>query len=215
MRSEAAIYPCLFDETLPQPWHGWVVGWGFRAGARTAAFASCWAQACERLARLAQPVGPGMGSLVMAMLASRFDTPAGQSLRQWAATAVPHAAWWPCPEQALRGLHTAHQSARVQQRFATGSVCEALALLGAGESAAFTGQCEDRCSDPFKGEFGGEVGAEFSGEFNSHLRANAAPHLSVRLRLARLVSADRHATLAVAVCGDGAGQIASPNSRLT
>ena len=157
MKTEIDPYPYIDEQGAPNPWPGLVIGWGFRAGARTAAFASCWAQACECLAALAQPLGI---PLAMAVLADRLDTPAGQSLRQWAATAVPGAVWRPCPEQALRLLPTAHQSARVQQRFATGSVCEALALHGTG-----------------------------------HAQPDRPP---VALLIPRIVSADRHATLAVA-----------------
>lgn len=136
------------------------LGWGFRAAAGSEAFADCWAQACTRLPALMQS---GV-VLRMAMLADRFDQPAGRHLREWAAMHVPGALWLPCDEQDLRQWPTRHQSTRVLQRFATGSVCEALALRGAAQDCAMPDS------------------------------QTPAPTLLVP----RIVSADHHATLAVA-----------------
>lgn len=127
----------------------WFAGWGFRAGAQPASFASCWEQACEQLEMAS-------GRWTFALLDSKLQTPASSALKNWAAVTMPQAAWLACAEAAIRQVSTPSISARLLQRFATGSVSEALALHAARE------------------------------------------HADSRLILRRIVSADRHATLAIA-----------------
>ena len=118
------------------------LGWGFRAQAGAGAFAHCWQQAVPAWAALMQAGGADEGRialrLVCAVLAEKAPVPAFAQLRQWLARALPAAVWLPCHAAALHGQHTAHHSPRVQARFGTGSLCEALALHGArhGVSAA-------------------------------------------------------------------------------
>lgn len=130
----------------------WFAGWGFRADAQRSSFASCWEQARRQLAL--PDMGPGHWTF--AVLDSKSRTPASAALKHWAAAAMPQAAWLECAEADIRQVATPSVSARLVQRFATGSVAEALA---------------------------------------SHA---AAKHAGSRLILRRIVSADRHATLAIA-----------------
>lgn len=127
----------------------WFAGWGFRAGAQPSSFASCWEQACQQL-----EMAPGHWTF--ALLESKLPTPASSALKAWAAVAMPQAVWLACAETAIWQVDTPSVSERLLQRFATGSVAEALALHAARVHA---GSC---------------------------------------LILRRIVSADRHATLAVA-----------------
>ena len=130
----------------------WFAGWGFRAGAQPPSFASCWEQACQQLAKS----GSAPGYWTFALLESKSQTLAAAALKNWAAVAMPQAAWLACAEASIRQMATPSVSERLLQRFATGSVSEALALHAARE------------------------------------------HADSRLVLHRIVSADRHATLAIA-----------------
>ena len=104
----------------------WFAGWGFRAAAQPASFADCWAQACAL---------PAPGLCTFALLESRRQTPAWAALHDWAAQAVPHAVFQAWPESALAQIDTPSLSPRLVQRFATGSVSEALALHAARSHA--------------------------------------------------------------------------------
>ncbi len=104
----------------------WFAGWGFRAAAQQASFADCWAQACAL---------PAPGLCTFALLESRRQTPAWAAFHAWAAGAVPHAALQAWPESALAQIDTPSLSPRLVQRFATGSVSEALALHAARSQA--------------------------------------------------------------------------------
>lgn len=104
----------------------WFAGWGFRAAAQQASFADCWAQACA----LPQP-----GRCTFALLESRRQTPAWAALHDWAGQAVPHAVFQSWPESAIAQIDTPLLSPRLVQRFATGSVSEALALHAARSHA--------------------------------------------------------------------------------
>lgn len=98
-------------------------GWGFRAAAQPASFADCWARAGEP------------GDWTFALLESRRQTPAWAAFHAWAAGAAPHAALQAWPESAIAQIATASVSPRLMGRFATGSVCEALALHAACSQA--------------------------------------------------------------------------------
>ena len=104
----------------------WFAGWGFRAAAQPASFADCWAQACAL---------PAPGLCTFALLESRRQTPAWAALHDWAAQAVPHAVFQAWPESALARIATPSVSPRLVERFATGSVSEALALHAARTQA--------------------------------------------------------------------------------
>ena len=104
----------------------WFAGWGFRAAAQQASFADCWAQACAL---------PAPGLCTFALLESRRQTPAWAALHDWAAQAVLHAVFQAWPESALAQIDTPSLSPRLVQRFATGSVSEALALHAARSHA--------------------------------------------------------------------------------
>lgn len=104
----------------------WFAGWGFRAAAQPASFADCWARAGE-------PLAPG--GWTFALLESRRQTPAWAAFHAWAAGAAPHAALQAWPESAIAQIATASVSPRLMGRFATGSVCEALALHAARSQA--------------------------------------------------------------------------------
>ena len=104
-------------------------GWGFQAGALPQSFESCWSQACQRLG--------GADSApcrwTFALLASRSQTSAARALLDWASQIPGHIDWKTCAENEIAHIATPSHSARLQQRFATGSVSEALALqAGAG-----------------------------------------------------------------------------------
>lgn len=105
----------------------WLVGWGFRAAAERASFASCWAQACCAVAGL----GADTALITFAALPSRMQTPAWQALLAWQASAVPQADCLQIAEAEIHQAATPHQSSRLLQRFGTGSVCEALAWCAA------------------------------------------------------------------------------------
>ncbi|MFG5779839.1 cobalamin biosynthesis protein [Comamonas sp. J-3] len=134
----------------------WLVGWGLRAAAERASFASCWAQACSAVAGL----GAGPAPITFAVLPSRMQTPAWQALLAWQASAVPQAECLQIAEAEINHAATPHQSSRLLQRFGTGSVCEALAWCAA---------------------------------------CRLAGPQAIHWALPRIVSADRRATLAVAV----------------
>ena len=104
----------------------WFAGWGFRAAAQQASFADCWAQACAL---------PAPGLCTFALLESRRQTPAWAALHDWAGQAVPHAVFQAWPGSALAQIDTPSLSPRLVQRFATGSVSEALALHAARSQA--------------------------------------------------------------------------------
>ena len=99
-----------------------VAGWGFRADAAQSSFASCWAQVSERI---------GEGDWIFAVLADKTETPGWQALSDWQRRAVPQARWLLCCEADIAQVSTATRSTRIEARFNTGSVAEALALFGA------------------------------------------------------------------------------------
>jgi cobalt-precorrin 5A hydrolase len=104
----------------------WFAGWGFRAWAQQASFADCWAQARTLL----EP-----GECSFALLDSKRQTPAWAALHAWAGQAVPGAVMQVWPESALARIETPSVSPRLVERFATGSVSEALALHAARTQA--------------------------------------------------------------------------------
>lgn len=97
-------------------------GWGWRAAARQASFASCWVQAGARLAA---------DDWRFAWLESRRETAAWSEFAAWQRAVVPEARCGAWPESAIARIDTPSQSPRLVARFATGSVCEALALHAA------------------------------------------------------------------------------------
>ena len=98
------------------------MGWGFKADAQPHSFASCWSQTGLQW--------PKQG-ICCAVLKSRLATPAWQALQDWVASCVPQAQWWMGDEAEIAQTTTPSHSERVMQRFATGSVSEALALQAA------------------------------------------------------------------------------------
>lgn len=102
-------------------------GWGWRAAAQRQSFASCWAQACAR---------PLQGAWRFALLESRRETAAWAEFAAWQHAAVPEAMCHAWPESAIASIDTPSQSSRLVARFATGSVCEALALHAARQQGA-------------------------------------------------------------------------------
>ncbi|MCD2511445.1 cobalamin biosynthesis protein [Comamonas endophytica] len=102
-------------------------GWGWRAAAQRQSFASCWAQACAQ---------PSQGEWHFALLQSRRETPAWHEFEAWRSAAVPEAGCSAWPENAIASIDTPSASPRLVARFATGSVCEALALHAARQQGA-------------------------------------------------------------------------------
>ena len=98
------------------------MGWGFKSDAQQHSFASCWEQV--RL-ELPQP------AMCFAVLRSRLDTPAWLALQSWAASCLPQVQWLIGDDAEIAQIATHSHSERVVQRFATGSVSEALALHAA------------------------------------------------------------------------------------
>ena len=104
-------------------------GWGFQAGALPQSFESCWTQACQRL----ESGDSTPCHWTFALLSTRSQTSAARALQDWASRIPGHIDWKTCAESAIAHIATPSHSARLQQRFATGSVSEALALqAGAG-----------------------------------------------------------------------------------
>lgn len=103
-------------------------GWGFRAQACEASFASCWQQLDVALRQSAD--------FTMAVLDERLETPAYQQWLAWQSSAQPQAACRLFSQADLTGVKTPTQSARQLARFGTGSLCEALALLAAWDQSA-------------------------------------------------------------------------------
>ncbi len=99
-------------------------GWGFRAAAQRQSFDSCWQQAGQVLA-----LAPGVWTF--AVLESKLQTAAWDAFQAWARDAAPHAPCRAWPESAVAQIDTPSSSPRLVARFATGSVCEALALHAA------------------------------------------------------------------------------------
>ncbi|MCO8249810.1 cobalamin biosynthesis protein [Comamonas thiooxydans] len=99
-------------------------GWGFQAGALPQSFESCWTQACQRLG--------GVDSTpchwTFALLSTRSQTSAARALQDWAQQKLAQIDWQSCADSAIAHIATPSHSPRLQQRFATGSVAEALAL---------------------------------------------------------------------------------------
>nr|WP_261794568.1 cobalamin biosynthesis protein [Comamonas testosteroni] len=98
------------------------MGWGFKSDAQQYSFASCWEQV-----RLEQP----LQAMCFAVLRSRLDTPAWLALQSWAASCLPQVQWLIGDDAEIAQIATPSRSERVVQRFATGSVSEALALYAA------------------------------------------------------------------------------------
>ena len=166
------------------------VGWGFRAQAPASAFVDCWQQACVQLPALADSTG----CVRMAVLESKCSTDAYRCLIGFIGPILPNVVWWRSPDSAIRAVATPHCSARLQQRFGTGSVCEALALhaMSVGGIAQSGNQNERELHHTCRPQ---------QDAANATLRATTPitnPRQAVRLLLPRFVSSDRHATLAVA-----------------
>lgn len=152
-----------------------IAGWGFRAGAQQHSFADCWEQACQRLGLLElAPSELEKGNWRHAVLASRLQTSAGSELRRWAASATPQAEFLAYEEASIQQIKTESLSLRIQQRFGVGSVSEALALCGAE-------QWSKNSATVMEIPLGHRLGPS-----------------ETCLILPRIVSADRHATLAIA-----------------
>lgn len=102
------------------------LGWGFKADAQLHSFASCWSQTGLQWPKQ---------EICCAVLKTRLDTPAWQALQDWVASCMAHvqwqAQWWVGDEAEIAQTTTPSHSERVMQRFATGSVSEALALYAA------------------------------------------------------------------------------------
>ncbi|MEG0053995.1 MAG: cobalamin biosynthesis protein [Comamonas sp.] len=98
------------------------MGWGFKSDAQQHSFASCWEQARLELQQSA---------MCFAVLRSRLDTPAWLALQSWTASGLPQVQWLIGGDAEIAQIATYSHSERVVQRFATGSVSEALALYAA------------------------------------------------------------------------------------
>jgi len=99
-------------------------GWGFQAGALPQSFESCWSQACQRL----DSADSAHCHWTFALLSTRSQTSAAYALQDWASRIPCHIDWKTCTDSAIAHIATPSHSPRLQQRFATGSVAEALAL---------------------------------------------------------------------------------------
>ncbi|MDR3065928.1 MULTISPECIES: cobalamin biosynthesis protein [Comamonas] len=99
-------------------------GWGFQAGALAESFESCWTQAVQTL----DCAGSVPCRWTFALLATRSQTCAARALQDWANQIRGPIDWKTWTEDAIARVATPSRSARLQQRFATGSVAEALAL---------------------------------------------------------------------------------------
>lgn len=99
-------------------------GWGFQAGALPQSFESCWSQACQRL----ESADSAPCHWTFALLSTRSQTSAAYALQDWASRILCHIDWKTCTESTIAHIATPSHSPRLQQRFATGSVAEALAL---------------------------------------------------------------------------------------
>ena len=166
------------------------VGWGFRAQAQAPAFADCWQQACAQLPALADATH----RVCMVVLESRCSTDACRRLIACIEPILPNVVWRCAPDSAIRAVVTPHESARLQQRFGTGSVCEALALQASSGWGieSIDRQCEREMRHTCQSQ---------QAAANALPRATMPitdPRQAVRLLLPRIVSSDRHATLAVA-----------------
>ena len=100
------------------------LGWGFKSDAQPHSFASCWEQACLHLNQC-------QSVMCFAVLRSRLETPAWLALQSWAASCLPQVQWLIGDDAEIAQIATHTHSERVMQRFATGSVSEALALYAA------------------------------------------------------------------------------------
>lgn len=132
------------------------LGWGFKSDAGQDSFSSCWLQACQHQPQLKSWQGP----VSFSVLHSKARTAAAIALESWADLTFPDLQWSCHAESDIQQIKTPSTSERLLQRFATGSVSEALALLAAHRNA-------DAREAPF-------------------------------LLTSRIVSEDRHATLAIA-----------------
>ncbi|MEX8193691.1 cobalamin biosynthesis protein [Comamonas guangdongensis] len=106
-------------------------GWGFKSDATQQSFSDCWTQACQRLL----PLGSRRCSWTFAMLSSRGHTSAAIALQDWAALTLLRPRWRTYQDTEVRHMATPSASERLLQRFATGSVSEALALRAGAEQA--------------------------------------------------------------------------------
>lgn len=131
------------------------LGWGFKSNAGQDSFSSCWRQACQHQPQLKSWQGP----VSFSVLHSKARTVAAIALESWADLTFPDLQWSCHAESDIQQIKTPSTSERLLQRFATGSVSEALALLAAHRNA-------DAREAPF-------------------------------LLTSRIVSEDRHATLAI------------------
>lgn len=102
------------------------MGWGFKSDAQAHSFASCWSQTGLQWPRQ---------GICCAVLKTRLATPAWQALQDWVASCMAQVQWqaqWLLGDEAeIAQIATSSHSERVMQRFATGSVSEALALQAA------------------------------------------------------------------------------------
>ena len=131
------------------------LGWGFKSDAGQDSFSSCWLQACQHQ----PPLKSWQGPVSFSVLHSKARTVAAIALESWADLTFPDLQWSCHAESDIQQIKTPSTSERLLQRFATGSVSEALALLAAHRNA-------DAREAPF-------------------------------LLTSRIVSEDRHATLAI------------------
>ena len=102
-------------------------GWGFKADASEQAFFSCWQLTSEQIEWLES----SQFSPVFSLLNSKLKTSGGMALQRWAKAAFPQAQWLTWDESDIQNIQTASTSARLVERFGTGSVSEALALRAA------------------------------------------------------------------------------------
>ena len=147
-----------------------VAGWGFQSSAVQQSFSSCWLQVRQALsaAQVAH------AHWAHALLETRAQTPAWAEFTAWAAEQTPDAELLRCKETDIQQVTTQTASTRVKQRFGCGSVSEALSLFGVETLMQ-------------KGLYAPEYIAD---------ALPVAPQ--TQLVLPRIVSADRHATLAIA-----------------
>ncbi len=107
-------------------------GWGFQTGALPQSFESCWSQASQALAS-ADTAGCRW---TFALLSSRSQTLAAGALQDWARQRLAQIDWESFADSAIAHIATPSHSPRLQQRFATGSVAEALALHASAANAS-------------------------------------------------------------------------------
>lgn len=124
----AALAPApAFAALAAQQGGAWVLGVGLRTCAPATALQALWQQAQQRLG-----FGGAAPLCTVAVLQGKEQHPA---LHAWLATALPGLCVQAVPLALLAAQPVHTQSARLQERYDTGCVAEAVALAAAGSGA--------------------------------------------------------------------------------